>query len=48
MTRVVGEETREIFNTGFFKTLGVILELLVVNFEEHAVDIIESGQVNSS
>ena len=41
MTRAVVEETREILKTEFFKTMGVISELLVVNFEEHMVDIIE-------
>ena len=48
MTRAVVEETREMLKTEFFKTVGIISELLVVNFEEHAVDIIEYGRVNSS
>ena len=48
MTRAVVEETREMLKTEFFKTVGIISELLVVNFEEHAVDVIEYGRINSS
>ena len=48
MTRAVVEETRAVLETELIKTIGIISELLVVNFEEHALDVIEYGQVNSS
>ena len=46
MTQVMVEETREMSETKIFKTIGTLSELLVVNFEEHAADNIEYGQVN--
>ena len=41
MTQAVVEETRTMLKTKFIKTIGIISELLIVYFEEHAVDGIE-------
>ena len=43
MTQVMVEETREMSETKIFKTIGTLSELLVVNFEDHVVDIVEYG-----
>ena len=48
MIRAVVEATRAMLKIEFIKTTGIISELLVVYFEEHAVDVIEYEHVNSS
>ena len=47
MTQGMVENTRAMLKTELFQTIRIISELLVINFEEHAVDDIEFGQVNS-
>ena len=47
-TQAVVEKNQRDIGDQFFKKIGILSELLILNFEEHTVDIVEYGQVNIS